>query len=106
MLSDLPLFRATDPATSRQAGGVVSPQIGKIQRLVLQVYERRGPMSARVVERLEDCEGYGFSTLRKRVSELSRSGHLESCGIDNSGRAPITVWRISERGSAALRRSE
>ena len=101
-LSDLPLFRSTDPDTSREAAAVVAPRIGKIQHLVLRVYAERGPMSARAIERLPDLEGYGFSTLRKRVSELTQSGHLERCGTDHSGRAPITIWRISLTGRSAL----
>ncbi len=90
------MFRFSDPATSEAAAAVVVDHLGKIHRLVLEVYGRRGPMSARAAERLPEFESYGFSTIRKRISELKASGHLEECGIDTTGRAPATIYRIGE----------
>ena len=89
-----PMVRRTDPGTSHAAADVVRPTLGKIQQLVLEVYAKRGPMSARVAERLPEFADYGFSTVRKRISELAAEGVLVSVGVDNSGRAPATVYGV------------
>ncbi len=86
------MARRNDPTTSKEAAGVVEPELGKIQRLVLQVFRARGPMTARTAERLEEFEAYGFSTIRKRISELAAEGYLVSTGIDRTGRAPATIY--------------
>jgi hypothetical protein len=87
------MARKTDPATSHGAAEVVAPHVGKIQALVLQVYAKRGPMTARTAERLPEFGAYGFSTIRKRISELARLGFLEEVGIDTTGRAPCTIYK-------------
>jgi hypothetical protein len=53
-------------------------------------------MTAREAEQLPEFESYGFSTIRKRISELATAGLLESCGVDNAGRAPCTIYRLKE----------
>lgn len=91
-----PMVRAEDPGTSREAAAVVAPSLGKIQGLVLEVFRGRGPMTARVAETLPEFEGYGFSTIRKRISELHRGGFLVAVGVDRSGRAPATIYGVRE----------
>jgi len=88
------MARRTDPPTSHAAAEVVRPHLGKIQQHVLDVYAARGPMSARTAERLPDFEMYGFSTIRKRISELAQSGLLVPVGIDNSGKSPCTIYAV------------
>jgi len=93
MTDVLPLWRNTDPETSKDAGRVVLPHLNKIQRLVLDVYKKHGPMTARDAEQLPECADYGFSTIRKRISELYRQDLLLKVGVDDSGRAPCTIYR-------------
>lgn len=92
------MARKTDPGTSHAAAGVVAPHLGKIQRLVLRVYADVGPMTARDAERRDEFDGYGFSTIRKRISELARSGHLTTVGVDTTGRAPATIYAVPDAG--------
>ena len=96
-LFDAPRARTTDPATSHAAADVVRPRIGSIQRQVLNAFHRLGPMTARTAERLPIFDAYGFSTIRKRISELCRAGYLDIEGIDNSKRAPASIYRRSDK---------
>ncbi len=89
------MVRKTDPQTSHEAARVVAPHVGKTVELILSVYRRRGPMSARKAERLPEFSSYGFSTIRRRITDLHRSGQLEECGIDHDGRAPATIYRVT-----------
>ena len=93
---DPPLARQSDPATSHEAGEVVRPHLGKIQRLVLDAFTAHGSMTARTAERLPCFSDYGFSTIRKRISELAREGLLVERGVDRSGKAPATVYGVRE----------
>lgn len=92
-LADLPLFRTADPATSRAAGEGVAEHLGAIQRAVLAAYAAHGALSARQAEQLPELAAYGFSTVRKRVSELAAKGYLRATGTERaSGRTPATVY--------------
>ena len=97
-----PMSRRTDPSTSSRAAAAVRPVLGKIQLLVLAAYAQHGPMSARQAERLPDFEDYGFSTIRKRISELSVAGFLAGTGVDTDGKAPATSYELTGKGSSAL----
>lgn len=89
------LARLTDPDTSHEAGGVVRPHLSYLQTFVLAVFVRRGPMTARCAERLPEFAAYGFSTIRKRISELAQLGRLQETGLDESGRAPCTIYEVT-----------
>ncbi len=94
-----PMVRKTDPNTSHQAAEAMRPDLGKIHKLVIDVFRNVGQMSAREAERRPEFEGYGFSTIRKRISELASDtmGVLEKCGEESrTGRTPATVYRIKE----------
>lgn len=91
-----PMARTTDPEPSHAAADVVRPHLGKIQQEVLAAYALHGPMSARQAERLPEFSNYGFSTIRKRISELHREGYLVECGTDTDGRTPCAVYRRVE----------
>lgn len=97
LYAERPMSRRDDPATSKASAEVVLPSLGKIQALVLEVYRAHGPMSARVAERLREFDAYGFSTIRKRISELAAEGLLEVSGTDTDGRAPCAIYRVVER---------
>ena len=98
-MTDLPLFRAmarrADPDTSHAAAAVVRPELGRIQTAVLAAFSELGPMTARSAERLERFGDYGFSTIRKRISELAAEGFLQVAGTDRSGRAPATIYEVA-----------
>ena len=79
---EAPLARATDPATSHQAAEAIAGDLSKLQALVLEAFHRYGEMTARRAERLPEFEAYGFSTIRKRVSELHRAGRLLAVGTE------------------------
>lgn len=89
------MVRNADPETSHEAAKVVVPHVGSTAELILTAYRRRGPMSARKAERLPEFSSYGFSTIRRRITDLHRSGELEECGIDHDGRAPATIYRVA-----------
>ncbi len=89
------MVRQSDPETSHEAAKVVAPHVGSTVELILSVYRRRGPMSARKAERLPEFSSYGFSTIRRRITDIHRSGQLEECGIDHDGRAPATIYRVT-----------
>lgn len=100
-----PLVRSSDPTTSHAAAAVIEKVLSELQLVVLLAYADHGKMSARTIERIDYLDEYGFSTIRKRVSELSKSGHLVKVGEDTSRRTPIAVWDLSDKGRAALRDS-
>ncbi|MCP4661019.1 MAG: hypothetical protein GY856_36925 [bacterium] len=90
-----PMSRKDDPGTSKQAAAIVLDSLGSIQRLVLEVYREHGAMTARTAERLPEFESYGFSTIRKRISELAQAGYLREAGIDRTGKAPCTIYEAA-----------
>jgi len=90
------MVRRSDPHTSLEAAATVTPHLSAIQGKVLDAFERHGAMSARQVEQLPEFAAYGFSTIRKRVSELAAAGLLVHDGVDRTGRAPCTRYRTSE----------
>jgi hypothetical protein len=93
-LSDLPMFRAGDPGTSKAAAASVeAADLGKIQRLVMAMFRTHGPMSARTAEQLPEAEPYGFSTIRKRISELAAAAYLVARGTE--GHPPATVYVVN-----------
>lgn len=95
---DLPLFpspmaRKSDPDTSHEAAGTVCANLGQLQRRVLTAFQQRGPMTAKECEALPCFADLGFSTVRKRASELAAAGLLEPTG-EKRGRC--FVLRVAE----------
>lgn len=64
--------------TRRRRTGTAEVRRGEIHAAVLAAFEARGPMTAAHAEKLPEFERYGFSTIRKRISELFQSGELVS----------------------------
>ena len=87
--------RRTDPPTSHQAAAAITPHLGRIQQLVYDVYTDHGAMSARYAEKLPEFDDYGFSTIRKRISELAQMGLLQQVGFE-PGRTPAIIYEISQ----------
>lgn len=101
-----PMTRNDDPDTSRGAADVVRPELGKIQRLVLEVFGRHGAMTARSAERRSEFYDYGFSTIRKRISELAQAGLLVEVGVDTTRRAPCTIYAVTSTASTGTRTAD
>jgi predicted ArsR family transcriptional regulator len=90
-----PLARRTDPETSHEAARVVREKLTVLQQAILEAFRDVGPMSARQAERLGVFGLWGFSTVRKRISELAAAGLLEEYGSEKeSGRTGATVYRL------------
>jgi hypothetical protein len=91
------MTRRNEMTTSQDAADVVFPQLAKIQRLVFDAFEKHGPMTARIAEKLPEFESYGYSTINKRIYELAALKVFEVCGTDRTGRAPRSIYRITKR---------
>jgi len=91
------LVRRRDPQPSKEAAAEIAPALSALQQIVHAAFLRHGPSSARQAERWPELKGYGFSTVRKRVSELARAGLLLIEGTEAlSGRTKATVYRAVE----------
>jgi hypothetical protein len=116
--ADLPLFetpattsvtgthaRLTDPPTARAAAEQVTRDAGKLRALQLRVLEavrELGPIDGAALEALPRFASLGFSTCRKRLSELRALGLIrEHDVITRPGRGRITRWVAVERGERA-----
>ena len=88
-----PAARATDPETSREAAAAVQGSLGELQRRVLAVYQMAGPMTAKEAEALDCFADLGFSTVRKRCSELVAGGYLVATD-ERRGRCFVLKARV------------
>jgi hypothetical protein len=104
ILDDLPLFtqpapavppgyRRRDPKTSKDAAAAVKPITGNLRAQILDVL-RGAPegLTDGELERRAEFMHYGFSTVRKRRSELYKMGFLAPVGT----RDGMTVWVRTE----------
>jgi hypothetical protein len=103
MFDDLPLFRSTDPETSKQGAQDVLPRRGSQQALILAVYRNR---------QLTDEEAGYLSGLAlrpkccywKRCSELRHKGLIEWTGetrLGTSGSA-MKICTLTQAGAELL----
>lgn len=86
------MSRKDDPQTSQDAARRVAGHVSLLQAEVLQAFKEFGPMTAGECEKLARFDHCGFSTIRKRCSELAKAGHLVATGERRDG---MTVWRIA-----------
>lgn len=93
-LFDAPLYRTTDNRFSVSAGESVRPKIGRIQWAVINAYRRHGNMRARQCETLPELGEWGYSTVRKRVSELYQAGVLEYEPRTKDGTYQLNEFRV------------
>ena len=93
-IPEAPLVRHTDPPTSHEAAGTIAAKLNTLQQAVHAAFLHHGPASARQAEAWPELRTYGFSTVRKRVSELARVGYLVEVGTEtDSGHTRATVYR-------------
>jgi len=88
------MARRSDPDTSKQAAVALVDQLPRLQQRVYAAFVAHGPMTAKQAEQLEEFEGYGFSTVRKRISELHRAGVLRYTGRIAAG---CSVYEAAQR---------
>lgn len=100
-MDDLPLFRPTDPYTSREAAEQTVERRSRSQRIVMAVVERSAlPRTAQeIAQRCATEFGGQSETYRKRFHELVRDGSLVECPpriCDVTGSRAMT-YREAER---------
>lgn len=106
-LNELPLFRSTDPPTSRAAAQVIRTTLTERQAVVLALIVEAGPLSGREIERRSECERWAPSTARKRCSELLASGFVATDGEETrSGPIPCMCFVATPKGHAASARKQ
>jgi hypothetical protein len=97
--ADLPMFRSSDPETSREAAARVAPHVSTLQARVLSAFRAHGPMTAKELEELPELADLGFSTARKRCSELAKK--KEDGGpallVSVGSRSGATIYELAER---------
>jgi hypothetical protein len=92
------MARRSDPDTSKQAARTIVRRAPGLLQRVYAAFVTRGPMTAKDAEQLPEFAAFGFSTVRKRVSELHRKGYLRNTGRIESG---CTVYEVVD-GAAPL----
>lgn len=90
-LPEAPMAGLADHATSREAADAVAPIAGALRARLFDTIQRAGPtgLTAAELERLPEFKDYGASTVRKRVSELSRY-------------QPAVIRAVGKRGGCAV----
>lgn len=78
---DLPMWRWSDPDTSRAAAERVSPHLTALQARVLAQIVLHGPITPKEIEALPVLADLGFSTSRRRCSELLALGKVRRVGV-------------------------
>lgn len=74
------MVRRNDHDTSVEAAAAVEPKLSKLQSEVLQAVNRNPGCSDYDLENLPQFLHYSYSTIRKRRTELSQKGLLETIG--------------------------
>jgi len=106
MFDDLPLFRSTDPATSRQGAQDVLPRRDSQQGQLLRVYgENR--IYGLTDEQAGDLSGLAKKPkccYWKRCSELRQKGLIEDTGQEalSSAGSSMMVCRLTAKGAELL----
>ena len=96
------MHRRSDPETSVRAADGLKPHLSRLQQQVLDaVRQRHGGrgMTDGEVERLPEFKRYGYSTIRKRMSELRRLGLLRWTGETRDGMNVSIPVRRSGQGT-------
>lgn len=94
-----PMVRRRDRRTCRDAADRVRPVLSPLRLAVLDAVTAAGEagLTDKELERLPQFAALGFSTARKRRSELYQLGYLREAGV----RDRLTVWTINPEGCRA-----
>ena len=88
------MVRRNSRETSREAARSVLPGLSELQSKILVAFANIGPMTDETLEGI--FSGYGFSTIRKRRSELFQAGLLVADGTEKNRRGiSMTKWRLA-----------
>ncbi len=79
-----PGHRTGDHTTSVAADQAAGRKATKLHNRIIEAFEVR-PMTDKELERLPQFANYGFSTIRKRRSELYYMGRLAETGVVREG---------------------
>ena len=90
------MARRTDPATSKATAVGTAEIVTTLQLRVFKAFQQHGAMSAKQAEKLPEFGDLGFSTVRKRCSELAAIGWLRDTGEVEDG---CTVYACSREGN-------
>lgn len=91
------MVRPTDPNTSHEAAaGVVKRDKSKLQKKILEAFEREGPMTDMELEELPEFEKYAPTTISKRRTELYQRGELVMLPEERVNRfgSKMKVWGL------------
>lgn len=99
--ADLPMFRQSDPETSRDAAARVLPHLSELQARVRLAFQTHGALTAKEAEQLPEFADLGFSTVRKRISELVKLEVLASAGVRDGSTVYQLAGRAQRQGEAA-----
>ena len=107
MFNDLPLFRSTDPETSRAGAKDVKPRQGSQQALLLAVYADH-KLTGLTDEEAGDLSGLSQKPkccYWKRCSELRAKGLIEETGETrlSSAGSEMRVCRVTADGLTLVR---
>lgn len=89
-----PLFRKTDPATSRLAAAEIVPKLGELQARAVEAV-RATPGLTR--NELADRHGWEPAEISKRLTECDRLGRVrrgEARSCTRSNRSAATWWPV------------
>jgi hypothetical protein len=106
MFDDLPLFRSTDPATSRRGAKDVLPRRDSQQGQLLRVYGTHR-INGLTDEQAGDLSGLAQKPkccYWKRCSELRQKGLIEDTGNEamSSAGSPMMICRLTVKGAELL----
>lgn len=81
--------------TEVKAAETIIPRLSELQQRLIQAYGFYGRMTGERAEELQTFSDCAPSTIRKRITELSRSGVLVADGDEPNSRGRLmTVWRL------------
>lgn len=86
-----PGHRSQDHATSIAADKAIERKATKLHGRIIDAFRVRN-MTDKELERLPEFADYGFSTIRKRRSELYQMGRLDETGTVREG---CKEWRLT-----------
>lgn len=92
------MVRRGDPLTSQEAAQGILRKASELHAAITTEIARRGPMTDAELEDLERFAHYGYSTVRKRRTELTQAGRLIEVGTRLNRRgARMIVWDLVGR---------
>ncbi len=104
---DRALSRRTDPATAEAAAQSVTPELPRLENVVLDALKQRGERGATTNE-LASLTGMSLVTVSPRIRPLVRKNLVEDSGERRAGASgrKSTVWRAVGKPKPQLIKQE